>query len=616
MTFFGKQLRMKETDFIRQNKNKWAKDEIIFDKKDADPDRVSEAFTEITEDLSYARTFYTFRSVRVYLNQLAQGIYFKLNIRKISLKTLTRFWMDEVPQAMVESRKDMNLAMFIFLFGMLIGVVSTVYDPDFPRIILGDSYVNSTLDNINNGDPMKIYKDQAPFDMFFAITFNNLMTAYRVFVLGILFSIGSAIMLFYNAIMLGSFQFFFFQNAIFLDSVLTIWLHGTLEISAIILAGGAGLTLGRGLLFPGTLSRRLSFLNSAQRGLKIMLGITPVFVLAAIIESFATRYTEAPNLLRLLIILSSLTFILGYYVWYPWKKSLGGFDEELGMIKLPADHDLPLAFDEVKSTGTMLSEVFRLFRKLGSLPVLTATFSALALTMFFLYSNRNNDLLPLVSGDWIVINLNRYFTFHEINFGFWLNLVLFSLVIGSVLFSFNKINGNVKLRLSRWWLLPVILVFWQLIFVMPGNIVWWAVVFVTPFTFLLIAGMFDHTHKLNLQRIVILAFTHINQTLMLTFLLLLVSVILFFVVYTPLMWFYINIIQMNIDISDHYYTLFIVGTITFVLTLVFFIIIALMVSGSIILYYNISEAKYAEGLLAKVLNIKAKKLAYGLEREN
>jgi uncharacterized membrane protein SpoIIM required for sporulation len=275
LTFSGKQLMMKETDFIRQNQNKWAKDEIIFDKKEADPDQVSEAFIEITEDLSYARTFYTFRSVRVYLNQLAQGIYFKLNVRRFSLKNLLRFWTDEVPQAMIESRKDMNLAMFIFLFGMLIGVVSTVYDPDFPRIIMGDDYVNMTLENISNGDPMKVYKDAAPFDMFLAITFNNLLVAYRVFVLGILFSIGSAIMLFYNAIMIGAFQFFFFQNAVFIESVLAIWLHGTLEISAIILAGGAGLTLGRGLLFPGTLSRRVAFLRSAQRGLKIMLGIHP-----------------------------------------------------------------------------------------------------------------------------------------------------------------------------------------------------------------------------------------------------------------------------------------------------------------------------------------------------
>ena len=60
---------MKETSFIKQNKKKWARFEKLSGKKNNDPDEVSELFTEITEDLSYARTFYPRRSVRVYLNQ-------------------------------------------------------------------------------------------------------------------------------------------------------------------------------------------------------------------------------------------------------------------------------------------------------------------------------------------------------------------------------------------------------------------------------------------------------------------------------------------------------------------------------------------------------------------
>lgn len=607
---------MKETDFIHQNRKKWGKDEFIFDKKNADPDQVSEAFTEITEDLSYARTFYTFRSVRVYLNQLAQSIYFKLNLRKVSFKNLIRFWTDEVPQAMAESRKDMNLAMTIFFFGLLIGVVSTVYDPDFPRIILGDNYVNMTIENINNGDPMKIYKDSAPFDMFFAITFNNLLVAYRVFVMGILFSIGSAVMLFYNSIMLGSFQFFFFQNAVFLESILAIWLHGTLEISAIILAGGAGLTLGRGLLFPGTLSRRLSFQASAQRGLKIMLGITPVFIMAAIIESFATRYTEAPNILRILIILCSLTFILGYYVWYPWKKSLIGFDDELEKLSLPSVEDQPIVFDEVKSTGNMFADTFRLFRKIGAWPVWTAVLSSFLLTLFFIYQNRNNDLLPLVGGDWFLVNLERYFTFYEINIRFWLNVVLFTLVFASVIYRFNKCYKKHIIKPVNWIVLPLIVFLWQLLFLIPGNRTWWIVIFATPFLFLIIAGIFDSDHKINPKRILTLAFTLINHTLFLTILLLLVSIILFFVVYTPIMWFYVDVVKMNIDISDSYYTFFIIGAITLVLTFVFFIITILMLTGMMVMYHHISEAKYAEGLTNKVSRIKSKQLAYGLERES
>ena len=67
---------MKETKFIEQNKEKWAKFERMSkgDKK-VNPNESAELFTEITEDLSYARTFYKRRSVRVYLNQLSQSVF-------------------------------------------------------------------------------------------------------------------------------------------------------------------------------------------------------------------------------------------------------------------------------------------------------------------------------------------------------------------------------------------------------------------------------------------------------------------------------------------------------------------------------------------------------------
>ncbi|MBK8927738.1 MAG: hypothetical protein IPM74_18010 [Crocinitomicaceae bacterium] len=69
---------MKETDFIQQNKKKWARFEKLSANGNNDPDEVAELFTEITEDLSYAKTFYPRRSVRVYLNQLAQGVFTSL----------------------------------------------------------------------------------------------------------------------------------------------------------------------------------------------------------------------------------------------------------------------------------------------------------------------------------------------------------------------------------------------------------------------------------------------------------------------------------------------------------------------------------------------------------
>jgi uncharacterized membrane protein SpoIIM required for sporulation len=103
-----------------------------------------------------------------------------------------------------------------------------------------------------------------------------------------------------------------------LASVLKIWIHGTLEISAIVIAGAAGLVMGHSLLFPRTYSRLDSFKQGAKKGMKIVIGLVPVFVTAGFLESFITRLT-LPPIISGGIILVSATFIVWYFVLYPIK---------------------------------------------------------------------------------------------------------------------------------------------------------------------------------------------------------------------------------------------------------------------------------------------------------
>jgi uncharacterized membrane protein SpoIIM required for sporulation len=117
--------------------------------------------------------------------------------------------------------------------------------------------------------------------------------------------------------MLGAFQYFFYTKGLLFESVLVIWIHGTLEISAIIIAGCAGLTLGNSFLFPGTYSRTASFVRGAKQGVKIAVGLVPIFIAAGFLESFVTRYTQMPMWLSLTIIVGSLTFIIWYFIIYP-----------------------------------------------------------------------------------------------------------------------------------------------------------------------------------------------------------------------------------------------------------------------------------------------------------
>jgi uncharacterized membrane protein SpoIIM required for sporulation len=177
--------------------------------------------------------------------------------------------------------------------------------------------VNRTLDSIHRGDPMAVYKQGPEAPMFLGITLNNVRVALLTFAMGITGGIGTTFFLFRNGLMLGAFQFFFFRQKVLLASLLTVWLHGTLEISSIVLAGGAGYVLGRGMLFPGTYSRRDSLRLAARESLKLALGVVPLLVIAGFIESFVTRHTEMPVAASLLIIGSSAAFIGWYFIYRP-----------------------------------------------------------------------------------------------------------------------------------------------------------------------------------------------------------------------------------------------------------------------------------------------------------
>jgi uncharacterized membrane protein SpoIIM required for sporulation len=202
---------------------------------------------------------------------------------------------------------------------MLIGVVSSAGDSGFVRLILGDSYVNMTLENIDKGDPMAVYKQMNGVDMFLGITFNNIRVSFFAFMMGLLISFGTAWILLSNGIMLGAFQYFFHLHGLLIESVLVIWIHGTLEISSIIIAGAAGITLGNSILFPGTYSRRQSFMIGSREGLKMIICLIPIFTAAGFLESFVTRHTGMPVILSLIIILGSLSFVIWYFVIYPIK---------------------------------------------------------------------------------------------------------------------------------------------------------------------------------------------------------------------------------------------------------------------------------------------------------
>lgn len=310
---------MREAAFIKQNRDKWEQ----IDKEmqsSISAEELADNFIELTDDLSYSRTFYPKSQTEGYLNQLTAKYFSNIyKHRKKEKGRFAKFWKLELPQIMYKYRKNMLYSFIIFMAGCLLGAFSASQDSTFVNLILGDEYIDMTLDNIDKNDPMAVYKQMDETPMFFYISTNNIKVAFMAFIYGIALSVGAGFILFTNGVMLGAFQYFFYQKGLLGTSIMSIWLHGTLEISAIVIAGGAGLILGNSILFPGTHSRVTSLVAAAKDALKVVVGLIPVFVVAGFIESFLTRKTEMPIIFNLVIIISSALFIGYYFFYYPYK---------------------------------------------------------------------------------------------------------------------------------------------------------------------------------------------------------------------------------------------------------------------------------------------------------
>ncbi|MEZ2446442.1 stage II sporulation protein M [Chitinophaga sp. RCC_12] len=306
---------MRESLFIKKNLSRWKKYQ---EEPTDDPDEMAERFVSLLDDLSYAKTFYSFSKVTRYINGLAAGIYHRIyQNRKEDVGRFQLFFKYELPLLFRKHHRLLLFTLCFFLLFCIIGAFSSAHDETFVRGVLGDEYVNMTERNIANKDPFGVYKDGNPVMMFFRIAYNNIMVSFYCYIGGIFLGVGSLYLLIRNGVMLGVFQYIFFSHGLGWKSILVIWIHGTLEISSIVIAACAGIVMGKSILFPGTRKRIDSLRKGAKDGIKIMVTLIPVFIVAAFLESFVTRYTEMPLVVSLFILLASLAFILGYFIFYP-----------------------------------------------------------------------------------------------------------------------------------------------------------------------------------------------------------------------------------------------------------------------------------------------------------
>lgn len=308
---------MREGLFIKKNKERW---ERLEQSMPENPDEMASDFTKLVDDLAYAKTFYPTSRVTHYVNSLAAKIYLGIyRNQKEESNPIIKLWKYGVPIAVRKHHRTILFCFVVFALFFAIGFFSSAKDPGFVRQVLGDNYVDATEKNIREGNPFDVYTNENSFLMWMMIMFNNIMLSFQYFFRGIFLGIPSLTGLAKNSIMVGVFEQMFQKHGLGFQWILSVLIHGMFELTAIIIACSAGVVLGTGFLFPKTGRRLDAFRESAKDGVKMIIGLIPLFVVAAFFESYVTRYYKMPLPLSLFILLSTTSFVIWYFIVYPIK---------------------------------------------------------------------------------------------------------------------------------------------------------------------------------------------------------------------------------------------------------------------------------------------------------
>ena len=292
------------------------------------------------------------------------------------------------------------------------------------------------------------------------------------------------------------------MKGLLITSFLGIWIHGSFEISAIVLAGGAGITAGNGLLFPKSYTRLQSMQLSAKRGLKIMMSLVPFIIAAGFLESYVTHnYQDLTEWSKWAIIFGSFGAILFVYVFYPIyiaRKYPHLVDQE---ETAPFRKPLPFIFLKIRTVGQILSDSFQFYRmyfhKFGKV-ILTLALP-LAIGLIYLQdSNRYSELMFQYWYDWSSqLSIMIGYDFHSLQdilvcIGWtFIVAVIFSAVFWSMKtgdepFSWQRYFQYCKKRFLPIWLGNLFVV--AIVFCLPWYLLSWLFVLI-PFFYLIGATM-------------------------------------------------------------------------------------------------------------------------------
>jgi uncharacterized membrane protein SpoIIM required for sporulation len=269
-------------------------------------------YRQTAADLSVARDDRSSAALARYLNTLLGRAHNLIYSGDAPARGVLHFYTRVYPAVFRQTLPYTLAAVALFLLGAIAGLAIAWADPAFERVLLG----GPMMDTIERGQmwthSIVAIKPLASS----AIMTNNLSVSFSAFAGGLTAGLGTAYLMVFNGLLIAVISLACARA----DMSVSLWSfvapHGALELPAIVIAGGAGLLMARGLLSPGYLTRRESLTQSAATAIKLLLGVIPMLIVAGVIEGFVSP-ADIPATVKFAIGASMLVLLGGYLFLLP-----------------------------------------------------------------------------------------------------------------------------------------------------------------------------------------------------------------------------------------------------------------------------------------------------------
>jgi uncharacterized membrane protein SpoIIM required for sporulation len=243
-----------------------------------------------------------------------------------SMQRLLRLFLIDVPQAVRAHRLYMWVAAAVFVLPLLVlGVVSYV-DPGFVLSVHDASTVREydRMYGPGNGPMGRERSADTDWLMFGHYIMNNVSIAFRCFAGGVFLGLGSLFFVAYNGALAGAVAGYLTARGHAENFYSFVVTHGAFELTAIVISGAAGLSLGRALLAPGRLSRMQALRKAAADAVPLMYGVTAMLLIAAALEAFWSSSRWVTPQVKFIVGGCSWLLVLAYLGWQGRPRRDGG----------------------------------------------------------------------------------------------------------------------------------------------------------------------------------------------------------------------------------------------------------------------------------------------------